>query len=532
VENKIVATEVKMMKDLESVRSLPSSASGLSSVGAAVNLSRTETTRSARVAEISHYPGKRRGINVKHTEPLGPVAGSTTYAAGVSSALVNPANAVLFPWLSKLAPAFDMYLFNRLKLEYRPTSATNLSGVVGMNFDYEVGDPIPTTRQLFETQQGTKVGQIWEKLACHMYAPACRHNGFYFISNGPAAGGDTRITNQCQLQWYVDGCASNAPVGELWITYDVDMFESTVYGNNSVVNGTPGVFVAEINPGAASALLASLINNGRVPGASSQYGVADTGPSGGSTGTTMNLMLVLPYTQNPNNTITAVQGTYSVTFVLLMDATAGTVGAVNSSLSGPNSGIAFHTTNWNGWNRSSVFSSYQTIGGTITWVYTARVNVLTPFIQQANGALSGYPGLFLQMVAANTNMFRACKLVVECMGNVGNIGITRMSLDEAGKAYQADIAGIRAFDGVRQASKLSLLPQVFDPSAVDLQSLKGDSPPKKDNKREADDEKQSPSPTLAPVSKGTSGFYGDAIFVSRRVSATEDEHRIPRTGQG
>lgn len=88
-----------------------------------------------------------QGTVVRHKEMfLDPVSNNTFQHFQKP---MNPALATSFPWLSKIAGAYETYRFRKLKFSYVPQCSTTSSGSFGMYFDYDPTDGFTTSMKQF-----------------------------------------------------------------------------------------------------------------------------------------------------------------------------------------------------------------------------------------------------------------------------------------------------------------------------------------------------------------------------------------------
>lgn len=150
------------------------------------------------------------------------------FKTGLSTYLVNPANALLFPWLARMASSFSAYRFRSLRFIYVPACATSTNGHIGMAFD-----PDPT--QAASRPVGTKIDvlnfECSERGApfCEMVLSVPRK----FLTNiGPRLlvrsllNEEPSATHDAgNLHFYAIGPTPQALVGELYVQYVIEFFE-------------------------------------------------------------------------------------------------------------------------------------------------------------------------------------------------------------------------------------------------------------------------------------------------------------------
>lgn len=91
-----------------------------------------------------------RGLQITHSEMLGSLVSSgTTLTMAANSFVVNPGKYSTFPWLSTLAGNFDKYVMRKFVVRLVSNQPTSTGGKIGIGFDYDSTDPLPTDRNEF-----------------------------------------------------------------------------------------------------------------------------------------------------------------------------------------------------------------------------------------------------------------------------------------------------------------------------------------------------------------------------------------------
>lgn len=81
----------------------------------------------------------------------------------VQSFRTNPGLPALFPWLSRIAEAYEQYRFKRLRFVVQTLAPTSSAGEVAMYMDYDSEDPVPESMRDFLTNSFAKTGPVWER---------------------------------------------------------------------------------------------------------------------------------------------------------------------------------------------------------------------------------------------------------------------------------------------------------------------------------------------------------------------------------
>jgi hypothetical protein len=74
---------------------------------------------------------------------------------------INPSNHTLFPWLSNIAPFFDMYSFKELRIRYVPSCPSTTQGQFTMAIDY---DPTDSNTGIQQAQLASMAGSLTTQL--------------------------------------------------------------------------------------------------------------------------------------------------------------------------------------------------------------------------------------------------------------------------------------------------------------------------------------------------------------------------------
>jgi len=183
-----------------------------------------------------------QSIRVRHKEYIGNISSSTSFTNRVYN--VNPGNQQLFPWLSKIAENYEQYKLLGCLVYYRSLSADSLSstntalGKIVMACDYNVNDSdFINTEQFYSSlhsNSGPPSNDLILAVECsRKNAPT---NSLFIRTGEIQVANDERLSDHCKIQVATDGSQAAADIGELWITYDVILF-------NPVMNNRVGLNV-------------------------------------------------------------------------------------------------------------------------------------------------------------------------------------------------------------------------------------------------------------------------------------------------
>jgi len=175
---------------------------------------------------------KKNGVfNVSHREYVGDVGGSITYlAVGYD---INPGLAGTFPWLSKIAQSYDHYDIRSLKFEYVPRVATSTPGTVGFVFEPDVLDTAPETLARALSYPCTDSASPWTPVYCPI-----PHRLLHSIPGQKTVretriAGDLRIWDSGRLYIISEGQANTNTIGQLYVTYDVDLMGPQLHSHTA-----------------------------------------------------------------------------------------------------------------------------------------------------------------------------------------------------------------------------------------------------------------------------------------------------------
>lgn len=172
------------------------------------------------------------GVRICHREYLGEINGSTELVNSVYS--INPGLAETFPWLSQMTYNFEQYKMHGLIFEFRSTSADALNstntalGTVMMATDYDVYDAAFSTKSEFAQNMFTCTGPpsktMMHPIECD---PQTLPTKLFYIRHGNEGddGRDLRFSDIGNFQLATIGMQAAANIGELWVTYDVELIK-------------------------------------------------------------------------------------------------------------------------------------------------------------------------------------------------------------------------------------------------------------------------------------------------------------------
>jgi len=234
------------------------------------------------VSSRRNIPDGRRS-NGKNTfcedEEITDLIGSTTFGNGSTASAqifaVNPGQVGTFPWLSKIAPNYEKYIFTMLEFYYKhEVSEFATAGTVGkaiLAFDYDAADPPFTSKQ-----QMLAVKTKGDKMPCQDFV--CRIDCRRAFDNGPKyvrpgilpGGADIKTYDIGNLHWAGAGNSDGTTkIGELHVRYEGYFLEPVLESTASApINNQVSWFqstsaeAAGATTVAKTMLLATATNNG------------------------------------------------------------------------------------------------------------------------------------------------------------------------------------------------------------------------------------------------------------------------------
>lgn len=170
-------------------------------------------------------------------------SGVTTSPFEVQTMQINPGLDDMFPFLSQIAQNFELYEFEGLMVEYRPTS-----GEYGNNGSNSLGKVIIATN--YDAEASPFINSV--QMENYDYANSCkpsaglvhgiethpdqRSNKMLYVRTGDSSK-SRLFTDMGQLQIATEGVpfgdgtvAQTAMIGELWVTYKIRLSRSQLYG--------------------------------------------------------------------------------------------------------------------------------------------------------------------------------------------------------------------------------------------------------------------------------------------------------------
>lgn len=175
---------------------------------------------SAPVAYGSRIKQDYSGLDtyrVRHAEFVADITGSVNFS--VTQFRVNPADPILFPWLSALAPNFEKYHFKKLDFQLKPQAPSTKPGVVMLALDYDPVDLPPVSKADMLQYDGAVRTNTWSEQDLLMKNVSDKYTSPVL----PADSADIRLSDAANLFVAVAGQDNTDAISELWVNYEVEL---------------------------------------------------------------------------------------------------------------------------------------------------------------------------------------------------------------------------------------------------------------------------------------------------------------------
>jgi len=171
---------------------------------------------------ITGTSGKFNEIRVKHKEFITDLV--TDQANSWRTTLeVNPGLESCFPWLSRIAAAFENYVFNSLTFNFITAMGTNNNGAIALVPDYDPDDDNTNQdKTKLMSYADSKRGPIWYDLAMKSMTKNLRKKKEY-VTRLRSTTEPKKLFDVCSLIVLVTGLETATNVGELWVEYDITL---------------------------------------------------------------------------------------------------------------------------------------------------------------------------------------------------------------------------------------------------------------------------------------------------------------------
>jgi len=212
-----------------------------------------------------------QSIIVRHKEFVTTVNSSQAFQVQ-GSYEINPGNVVLFPWLAGVAARFQEYKIRGMVYHYVPTSGAAVSstnaalGSVMLQTSYRASDSPPTSKIEILNEYNSNESVPCEPF-CHPIECDPKENPFniqYVRSVETTATEDKLLYDLGTTHVAVQGCQTTGnPIGDLWVTYEIELKKPIVASNITSPFATYGLNVT--GSSLASYLDGTKVTTGTLP---------------------------------------------------------------------------------------------------------------------------------------------------------------------------------------------------------------------------------------------------------------------------
>jgi len=177
----------------------------------------------------------RDSVIVRHREYVGDIISSTTFISTSISA--NPGLTSSFPWLAKLASAFQQYKILGMVAEYIPEVSEIAAAEISLGFvclaaDYRTDLPsYPSLNQALESEFAVSVKPNCPVALAIECNPAMSPYNVWFVRTGPVpTGSDIKLFDFVEVDVLVGNNQTGGIVlGQLWFTFEIELLRPTAF---------------------------------------------------------------------------------------------------------------------------------------------------------------------------------------------------------------------------------------------------------------------------------------------------------------
>jgi len=180
--------------------------------------------------EVPYMHSTDQHTTIRHREFLGDILGSTGTFTQQNFSL-NPGLSTSFPWASPMSNCFQMYRIRGMILEFKSLSlefaAVPYNGFVAMGTRYDVLEPAYTSKLELDNAEYSNSGPPFKSI-CHPIE--CERSQTFntelFVRNGSVpTNADLRLYDWGVTTVATGAQTTSAVIGELWATYEIDLFK-------------------------------------------------------------------------------------------------------------------------------------------------------------------------------------------------------------------------------------------------------------------------------------------------------------------
>jgi len=175
-------------------------------------------------------------VLITHSEYFSEVTCNTSFTS--NGFAINPGNQAIFPWLSRIATAFDKYRFESLCFRYLPDCSTASAGRIIMAVDFDATDPAPGNKVQVMTYRNATATPAWAESCCKCTNEDLHAYPQYYVSTSAATTPSGALNAPASLRqnsvgnlWVCSQGGSNSLTGELYVEYTVRLITPQISGN-------------------------------------------------------------------------------------------------------------------------------------------------------------------------------------------------------------------------------------------------------------------------------------------------------------
>jgi len=133
----------------------------------------------------------------------------------------NPGLAESFPWLSGVAPNFEKYVINKLKIHYETSQSTFVPGMVMIAPEFNITDELPITKtELLEYAYAARA-PVWKNFSIDISKKSIMNYKDYYVRIGDVS--DKKLYDPLYLIIATDAVSTDLSYcGEIWVEYEVE----------------------------------------------------------------------------------------------------------------------------------------------------------------------------------------------------------------------------------------------------------------------------------------------------------------------
>lgn len=202
----------------------------------------------AKTSVITNNGGLKE-IRIKHREFVSDII-TSNLNYDFKQRTVNPGMDESFPWLHKMAGAFESYVFNSLTINFVTSMGTDTNGAIAIIPDYDASDDNAeqSKSQLLAYQDSVR-GPVWSNLKMQCTRKNLRkRTSLYIREKALSDNNDIKLYDALNYSVLVTGLPADQFIGELWMEYDITLMtpqlepsipESSSIKNNASIGTTP-----------------------------------------------------------------------------------------------------------------------------------------------------------------------------------------------------------------------------------------------------------------------------------------------------